>query len=339
MKRSPLNLASLMVLAVVLGLAPSLSAQRRASILPGTEIKVRLNKQLDTATAKPGETFSGTLPQAVTANGRTVLFRGATVNGRVVDAVSSGRLKKPASITLELTSVQAQPLRIDGKSHNVRNAELIGGGAAAGALIGALVGGKKGAVVGAGVGAGSGAAGAYMTGKKEIVLPAETELVFIAGTAPTAAPASAPAQRTASSGYSQPAQQVQQAPSYSGGREDDDRQGQQGGRSYGSVPVFSSRDQDIIRSYYGGGGGGGRGRGLPPGLAKRHGNLPPGLERQLERNGTLPPGLQKRVEPFPDDLSSRLAPLPTGYSRVIVEGRALILDRNNKILDLMAVVQ
>ena len=106
--------------------------------------------------------------------------------------------------------------------------------------------------------------------------------------------------------------------------------------SYGQVPMFSSRDQDIIRSYYGGGGGG---RGLPPGLAKRHGNLPPGLERQLERNGTLPPGLQKRVEPFPDDLNSRLAPMPSGYSRVMVAGRALILDRNNKILDLIAVAQ
>ncbi len=328
MKRSPLNSASLIVFAVALGFAPSLNAQRRASIPDGAEIKVRLNKQLDTETAKPGDMFSGTLSQAVTSSGRTVLFRGATVNGRVVDAVSSGRLHKPASITLELTSAQTQPLRIDGKSHNVRNAEFIGGGAAAGALIGALVGGKKGAAIGAGVGAGSGAAGAYMTGKKEIVLPAETELVFIAGTAPSTAPGSAPAQRTASTGRSQP---VQQAPSYRGGQPE----GPSGG-GYGSVPMFSSRDQDIIRAYYGGGGGG---RGLPPGLAKRHGNLPPGLERQLERNGTLPPGLQKRVEPFPDDLNSRLAPLPSGYSRVIVEGRALIVDRNNKILDLLVLAQ
>lgn len=328
MKRSPLSLVGLFSLVAMLGITANLSGQRRAKIVDGTEIKVRLDKQLDTGTAQPGETFSGTLPEAVTSSGRTVLFRGARVNGRVVDAISSGRLSKPASITLELTSVATQPLRIDGKSHNVRNAELIGGGAGVGALIGALVGGKKGAAVGAGVGAGAGTAGAYMTGKKEIVLPPETVLVFVAGTASTSVPAGAPAQSTATSGYSQPAQQ---APSYSGGRAS--------GGSYASIPEFSPRDRDIIRSYYDGGGGGGRGRGLPPGLAKRHGNLPPGLERHLEKNGTLPPGLQKRVEPFPDDLDRRLAPLPSGYSRVILEGRALIVDRNHKILDLIVLVQ
>lgn len=330
MKRSPLiTVLGSAVIIATLGVS-NLNAQRHAKILDGTEIKVRLDKQLDTGTAKPGQTFTGTVPEAVTSNGRTVLFRGARVNGRVLDAVSSGRLKKPASITLELNSVSTQPLRIDGKSHNVRNAELIGGGAGVGAIIGALIGGKKGAAVGAGVGAGAGTAGAYMTGKKEIVLPAETELIFIAGTASSTTPASAPSQTTASSSSSQPAQQ---APSYSGG------QAQRPGMvSYGQIPTFSSRDQNLIRAYYGGGVGGG-GRGLPPGLAKRHGNLPPGLERHLERNGTLPPGLQKRVEPFPDDLNSRLAPLPTGYSRVIVAGQAVILDRNNKILDLFVLAQ
>jgi hypothetical protein len=78
---------------------------------------------------------------------------------------------------------------------------------------------------------------------------------------------------------------------------------------------------------------------MPTGLAKRHGNLPPGLERQLEKSGTLPPGLQKRVEPFAGELNSQLPRLPTGYSRVILAGKALILDRNNKILDLMSLVR
>ncbi|MGE5326476.1 MAG: hypothetical protein ACM3NO_05515 [Deltaproteobacteria bacterium] len=330
MKRSSFSLNSLLILVTVISGAGVLFAQRRASIADGTEIKIRLDKQLDTETAKAGDTFTGTLPEPVTSSGgRTVLFRGASVKGRVVEAVSSGRLKKPASITLELTSVATQPLRIDGKSHNVRNAEYIGGGAAAGALLGALVGGKKGAAIGAGVGAGAGTAGAYMTGKKELVLPAETELTFVAGMAPTGSAGATPTQRTTSSGSAQP---VQQSPSYRSGQGDERTSV---GR-YSSIPEFSSRDQQIIRSYYGGGGGG---RGLPPGLAKRHGNLPPGLQRHLEKNGTLPPGLQKRVEPFPDDLDRRLSALPSGYSRVILEGRAMILDRNNKILDLIAVVQ
>ncbi len=332
MKRLPLGTVSLLVFAGMLGGAGALAAQRNAGVPSGTEIKVRLNQRLQTETARAGETFSGTLAQAVvSSSGQTLLARGARVNGRVLEAVSSGRLKKPASITLELTSVSKRPLRIDGKSHLVHNAELIGGGAAAGALIGALLDGKKGAAIGAGVGAGAGTAGAYMTGKKEIVLPAETELTFVAGTASSAyrAPAS---QRTSESRprrqeYSRPAAPQ---PSY---RQEEMRRSE-GAAAYGGVPEFSSRDRSIIRDYYARNTGN-----LPPGLAKRNGNLPPGLERHLQRDGTLPPGLQKRVEPFPQELSRQLPPLPSGYTRVMLAGKALIIDSHNKIFDIFAVVQ
>jgi hypothetical protein len=322
--------ASLTILLAFFTALPIIAGQRRVSLPSGTEVKVRLDKQLDTGTAQAGEAFTGTLSEAITANGRTLFPRGARMVGRVTDAVSSGRLKKPASITLELTTISTQPVRIDGKSHLVRNAEMIGGGAAVGALVGALVGGKKGAAVGAGVGAGAGTAGAYMTGKKEIVLPAETELTFVAGTASQAATsASAPAERTSSTSRS--AETSQPAASSSNYPERESR--------YGRVaryaePVFSVHDREIIRDYYAESTGN-----LPPGLAKRHGRLPPGLERQLRKNGTLPPGLQKRVEPFPDELSRQLAPLPSGFSRVILAGRALILDRNNTILDIVALVR
>ena len=33
----------------------------------------------------------------------------------------------------------------------------------------------------------------------------------------------------------------------------------------------------------------GKSKGLPPGLAKRGGNLPPGLQKHLQKNGQLPP--------------------------------------------------
>jgi len=290
----------------------------------GTQIQVRLSTKLDTETAKAGQTFSGTVSQSVVVGGRTALARGATVNGRIIEAVSSGRLQRPASITLQLTSVPTEPLRIDGKSHLVRNTELIGGGTAAGALLGALAGGKKGAAIGAGLGAGAGTTTAFVTGKKEIVLPAEMQLAFVAaggaGTSTvssggrwSAAPASREARTTAG----------QTQPSYSGG-----------GRQPGGVgePIFSSRDQQVIRRYYAA-----DTENLPPGLAKRGGNLPPGLERQLQRNGTLPPGLQKRVQPFPADLQQQLTPLPAGYERVTIGARALIWDRANRILDVMVV--
>jgi hypothetical protein len=126
---------------------------------------------------------------------------------------------------------------------------------------------------------------------------------------------------------------VQMRPGARGGH--DDKRHDRGKATAVDVALaFSERDQQLIRSYFAGGG-----RGLPPGLAKRGGNLPPGLEKHLQRNGTLPPGLQKRVQPFPVELTRQLPALPSGCSRVILEGRALILDRNNKILDLMAVVR
>jgi hypothetical protein len=271
--------------------------------------------KLNTEDARAGQTFTGSVAEPVVVSGRTMLVRGQKIVGRVTEAVSSGRLKQPASITLELTSVPSEPLRIDGKSHWVRNAEFIGGGAAAGALIGAIAGGKKGAAIGAAVGAGAGTAGAYLTGKKEIVVPPETELTFVtAGATGSASTAPAAGEERGSA-----ARQPSVARASEGAS---------------AQPAFSPQDRRVIRDYFAGNYGN-----LPPGLAKRGGNLPPGLERHLERNGTLPPGLQKRVEPFPADLERRLPPLAAGFSRVILAGRALILDRNNTILDLMAVVQ
>jgi hypothetical protein len=97
---------------------------------------------------------------------------------------------------------------------------------------------------------------------------------------------------------------------------------------------FSSHDQEIIRDYYL------RNRSnLPPGLAKRGGHLPPGLERQLRENGTLPPGLQKRLEPFPGELARQLPPLPSGCSRFLLGDRALVLNRAHVILDIMIIAR
>ena len=77
-------------------------------------------------------------------------------------------------------------------------------------------------------------------------------------------------------------------------------------------------------------------KGLPPGLAKRGGNLPPGLQKKLARDGQLPPGLQKRMEPLPVDLDRRLPRLPEDWQRVVVERDVILLDRRtNRILDVI----
>jgi len=98
------------------------------------------------------------------------------------------------------------------------------------------------------------------------------------------------------------------------------------------VQGFLPRDRSIIVEYF-------RSppSGLPPGLAKRGGDLPPGLEKQLRRKGQLPPGLEKGLTPFPPELVTRLAPLPGGYQHGIVGHLAIVWDsRTRVIVDVMA---
>ena len=82
----------------------------------------------------------------------------------------------------------------------------------------------------------------------------------------------------------------------------------------------------------------GHGReGLPPGLAKREGRLPPGLERQLVRRGHLPPGLEERFEPVPYSVCRRLPPLPEDASRGYIGGHVVVYNpRTSIILDVFA---
>jgi hypothetical protein len=96
---------------------------------------------------------------------------------------------------------------------------------------------------------------------------------------------------------------------------------------------FLPEERRIIENYYR---SSGPSKGLPPGLAKRGGKLPPGLQKHLDKNGTLPPGLQKRLEPLPRDLNSRLPRLPDSWERVILDRDVILVDRqSNRILDII----
>jgi hypothetical protein len=96
---------------------------------------------------------------------------------------------------------------------------------------------------------------------------------------------------------------------------------------------FLPEERRIIENYYR---SSGPSKGLPPGLAKRGGKLPPGLQKHLDKNGTLPPGLQKRLEPLPQDLNLRLPGLPDYWERVILGNDVILVDRRtNRILDII----
>lgn len=73
----------------------------------------------------------------------------------------------------------------------------------------------------------------------------------------------------------------------------------------------------------------GRGKGLPPGLAKRD-QLPPGLQKQLERNGRLPPGLAKN--PLPYEAVINLPPPPQGTERVVVDTSVVLLEKGTDLI-------
>ncbi len=154
---------------------------------PGTLLQVTLDQTLASNRNRPGDDFEASLAQPVVWEGKTVIPKGARVRGIVVDAQESGRLKGVARLQIELRQVEVASKSYDletssvtrrGSNHNKRNLGFIGGGAAGGALVGAIAGGGKGAAIGAAVGAGAGTAGAAATGKKDILIPAETSLSF-----------------------------------------------------------------------------------------------------------------------------------------------------------------
>jgi hypothetical protein len=152
-----------------------------------TPLHVTLDQGLSSDQSRPGDHFEATISQPVVIDNATILPQGTRVDGLVVDAHPSGRLRGRARLQLALQSIE-----LDGKTyaittshsqrqggdHKKRNWAWIAGGAGGGALIGAVAGGGKGALIGGPLGAGAGTAVAYFTGKKDIHLSPETPLTF-----------------------------------------------------------------------------------------------------------------------------------------------------------------
>lgn len=188
MRRSALDrlIANLLLgLPCILGLPSAVSGQPQpqVSLPPNSAIRVCLAQQLETSSAQPEETFLATLSKTIVIDDRIVFARGTKVVGRVREAVSSNRLQRPASITLELTEIGGIPigtrsLRIGGKKRLLREVKLIGSDARTSNLFSGMAWVESGAGMGIGIGGGSRTATHYVTNDNEIVLPAETVLVF-----------------------------------------------------------------------------------------------------------------------------------------------------------------
>lgn len=310
------------------------TTRRLAPTIPdGTVISVRMIDPVDSATSQVGDQFRGTLQNPIVVDGNTVYPKGADVMGRVDAVHKSGRLSDPGVLTLSLqyvaygssrTNLNVQPYTIKGESHTKSNVEKIGGGAAIGAVIGAIAGGGKGAAIGAGVGAAGGTGVAAATGKKEAKV--ESEAILEWTTVGTSSQATTGQPASSDQGSSRDRSYNDQGYNDSGNQGRDQNYSDDSG-NYDQY-MFSGHDRRVINQCFSD-----NYDNLPPGLAKR-GDLPPGLERQLQRNGTLPPGLQKRVSPMPDVCERQLPRLPDVLRRVVYAGHVMLLNDANNIIDM-----
>jgi hypothetical protein len=168
----------------------------------GQIIRVRMNQNITSETARVGDQFTTTVVVPVYASGIEVIPAGSEITGRITTVDRASRKSKAGTLGVhfvslrlptgiaraingDLTDVTADNVNADnegevsGRSATKRNVVFIGGGAATGALIGAIAGGGKGAGIGAGLGAGLGVAGALFSKGHEAVVKSGTEFGVI----------------------------------------------------------------------------------------------------------------------------------------------------------------
>lgn len=154
----------------------------------GTSIFIRLGETVSTEHNYSGDTFRGTLDQAIVTDGFIIADRGSKVLGQVNNAQKAGHMRGLAELSLSLTEINTtdgQQIRIasdtfdkHGQSSKKEDTAKIAGGAALGAIIGALGGGGKGAAIGTGAGAAAGTGAVLVTRGKAAVIPSETQIQF-----------------------------------------------------------------------------------------------------------------------------------------------------------------
>ncbi len=127
------------------------------TVPPGSILRIRINRGLDSNHIQAGATFDGTVLTDIVAGGQVAIPRGATVSGEVVGAKRAGTFKGQGQLALQIDSLtlggQVYPLQTEVWSANGQDktAGTVGstvGTSAFGALIGAIAGGGAGAAIG-----------------------------------------------------------------------------------------------------------------------------------------------------------------------------------------------
>jgi hypothetical protein len=162
-------------------------AGKNVTVPTGALIRLRIDRPLDSGHAQPGERFDGIVVNDVVADGAVAIPRGATVQGTVVDARSSGSLSGRGELSLQLTSLtlggNTYPILSDVWAHHggdktTETVDHTAIGAGLGGLVGAAAAGGEGAAVGAGIGAALGLGSAASSGRGQVFIPAEGLLTF-----------------------------------------------------------------------------------------------------------------------------------------------------------------
>lgn len=171
------------------------SSRGNGGVPRGTEMKLRLNTDIDTSKSKGGDRFSAVVLSPSK-------YADATVNGHIASIKQSGKLKGQTVLKMVFDSIRLQdgnyPLQGDlVKVYGEKSAKNVddegnvksggrgsstvkrsAGGAAVGAILGGVLGGGKGAAIGAAAGAGAGAGSNVARGADKIKIESGTEMLI-----------------------------------------------------------------------------------------------------------------------------------------------------------------
>lgn len=155
---------------------------RRNEVPSGTEIDVRIEKELSSSTAQPEDRFAATTMVDLYQGNDVLIPAGSTLRGVVSTVNKATRTDRKGSLTVafDQVTIRGRSYPIHGtvtqalESEGIKGeAAKIGAGAGVGAIIGGILGGAKGALLGVLIGGGGTIAA---TEGKDVTLPAGSVL-------------------------------------------------------------------------------------------------------------------------------------------------------------------